>query len=108
MDTFQAVADPVRRWIVERLAADGEATAGDLAELTRTEFGISQPATSKHLKVLREAGLVTSTVSAQRRIYRLDPRPLADIADWATRQHRFWNTKLDALTEHLLTLKEKP
>jgi DNA-binding transcriptional ArsR family regulator len=102
VDTFQAVADPVRRSIVERLAADGEATAGELAELTRTAFGISQPATSKHLKVLRDAGLVTSTVSAQRRIYRLDPRPLADIAEWANRQHGFWNTKRDALTEHLL------
>lgn len=102
MDVFQAVADPVRRSIVERLAATGEATAGQLAEATRVQFGISQPTTSKHLKVLREAGVVTSTVAAQRRVYRLDPHPLSDLADWAARQSRFWNSKLDALERHLL------
>jgi DNA-binding transcriptional ArsR family regulator len=94
MDVFQAVADPVRRSIVERLAGTGEASAGQLAELTRAEFGISQPATSKHLKVLRDTGVVTSTVAAQRRVYRLDPRPLADLAEWATRQHRYWNSRV--------------
>lgn len=101
MDAFQAVADPIRRSIVERLAGAGEAAAGQLAELTHAEFGISQPATSRHLRVLREAGLVSSTVAAQRRVYRLNPRPLADIADWATRQQRFWTAKLDDLEQHL-------
>lgn len=102
MDVFQAVADPIRRSIVERLAGAGEASAGQLAELARTQFGISQPATSRHLRVLREAGLVSSTVAAQRRVYRLNPRPLADIAEWAARQQRFWNHKIDALEQHLL------
>lgn len=97
MDVFQAVADPVRRSLVERLAAVGEASAGELASLAREGFGISQPATSKHLRVLREAGVVTSTVAAQRRVYRLEPRALAVLADWATRQQRYWNAKLDAL-----------
>ena len=60
MDVFQAVADPVRRSIVERLADAGEASAGQLAEAVRVQFGISQPTTSKHLKVLSEAGLVTT------------------------------------------------
>ncbi|OZM70620.1 transcriptional regulator [Amycolatopsis antarctica] len=101
MDAFQAVADPVRRSIVERLAGTGEATAGELADLTRTEFGISQPATSRHLKVLRQTGLVSSTVAAQRRVYRLNRRPLLDIAEWATRQQRFWSGRLDALEDHL-------
>lgn len=110
MDVFQAVADPVRRSIVERLADAGEASAGQLAEAARVRFGISQPTTSKHLKVLREAGLVTSTVAAQRRVYRLDPRPLSDLADWATRQSGYWNLKLDALEQHLLDHphKERP
>lgn len=110
VDVFQAVADPVRRSIVERLADAGEASAGQLAELARAQFGISQPTTSKHLKVLREAGLVTSTVAAQRRVYRLDPRPLSDLAEWATRQSRYWNLKLDALEQHLLDqpTKERP
>lgn len=98
---FQAVADPVRRSIVERLGT-GEATAGQLAAVTSAQYGISQPTTSKHLKVLREAGMVTSTVDAQRRVYRLEPHPLADLAHWATRQTRSWNSKLDALEQHLL------
>ena len=102
MDVFQAVADPIRRSIVERLAGAGEASAGQLAELARAKFGISQPATSRHLRVLREVGLVSSSVAAQRRVYRLNPRPLVDIADWATRQDRFWNDKIDALERHLL------
>ncbi len=102
MDVLQAVADPVRRSIVERLADVGEATAGELAEATHARFGISQPTTSKHLKALREAGVVTSTVEAQRRIYRLDPAPLLHLADWANRQTRYWNSKLDALERHLL------
>jgi DNA-binding transcriptional ArsR family regulator len=102
VDIFQALADPVRRSIVEELADAGEASAGQLAEAARARFGITQPTTSKHLKALREAGLVTSTVAAQRRVYRLDPRPLADLADWATRQCRYWSLKLDALEQHLL------
>ncbi len=102
MDVLQAVADPVRRSIVERLADAGEATAGELAAATHARFGISQPTTSKHLKVLRDAGVVTSTVEAQRRVYRLDPDPLVDLADWASRQARYWNAKLDALEQHLL------
>jgi DNA-binding transcriptional ArsR family regulator len=102
VDVFQALADPVRRSIVERLADTGEASAGQLAEAARTRFGITQPTTSKHLKALREAGLVTTTVAAQRRVYRLDPRPLAELAEWASRQNRFWNRKLDLLEQHVL------
>jgi DNA-binding transcriptional ArsR family regulator len=102
VDVFQAVADPVRRSIVERLADAGDATAGELADLAHDRFGISQPTASKHLKVLREAGIVTSTVAAQRRVYRLEPRPLDDLAGWAARQTRFWNDRLDVLERHLI------
>ena len=101
MDVFQAVADPVRRSMVERLADRGEVTAGELAELAAERFGIRQPTASKHLKVLREAGLVTSTADAQRRVYRLDPGPLDELAGWAARQTRFWAGRLDALEHHL-------
>lgn len=101
MDTFQALADPVRRTLVEQLAQVGESPAGVLADLARERFGISQPTTSKHLKVLREAGVVTTSTDAQRRIYRLDPRPLAEMASWASRQATFWNDRLDALEVHL-------
>jgi DNA-binding transcriptional ArsR family regulator len=108
VDVFQALADPVRRCIVERLADAGEASAGQLAEAAHARFGITQPTTSKHLKALREAGLVTSTVAAQRRVYRLDPRPLAELAEWATRQYRYWNLKFDLLSEHLLAHARQP
>lgn len=106
VDVFQAVADPVRRSMVERLAGRGGVTAGDLAALAHQRFGISQPTASKHLKVLREAGLVESTVDAQRRLYHLRRGPLDDLADWAARQTRFWNERLDVLERHLT--KENP
>jgi DNA-binding transcriptional ArsR family regulator len=75
-----ALADPVRRAIVERLA-DGEVGAGEIA----AAFPISRPAISRHLRVLREAGLVTSRVAGQQRIYALDRRPLAELDAWLER-----------------------
>lgn len=108
MDVFQALADPVRRRIVEWLAETGEAPAGRLAQWSREHFGITQPTTSKHLKALREAGLVSSTVAAQQRLYRLETARLAELAEWATRQTRYWNAKLDVLERHLIDrTKEK-
>ncbi len=91
------MADPVRRCVVERLADGGDATAGELADLAHRRFGISQPTASKHLKVLREVGVVSSTVDAQRRVYRLERRPLEDLVTWAAHQTRFWTDRLDAL-----------
>ena len=81
MDALEAVGDPVRRRFVEALAA-GERTAGELAGLAADEFGITQPAASRHLRVLREAGLVSVRAEAQRRVYRLRPAALSEIADW--------------------------
>jgi DNA-binding transcriptional ArsR family regulator len=75
-----ALADPVRREIVELLAA-GEAGAGEIAE----RFPVSRPAVSRHLRVLREAGLVTSEIRAQRRVYRLQRAPLAELDAWLDR-----------------------
>ncbi|MDD7939376.1 metalloregulator ArsR/SmtB family transcription factor [Actinomycetospora lutea] len=76
----EALADPVRRAIVERLA-DGEVGAGEIA----AGFPVSRPAISRHLRVLREAGLVTSRVAGQHRIYALDRRPLAELDAWLER-----------------------
>ena len=76
----EALADPVRRAIVERLA-DGEVVAGEIA----ADFPVSRPAISRHLRVLREAGLVTSRVAGQHRIYALDRRPLAELDAWLER-----------------------
>lgn len=86
-----ALADPTRRRILE-LLTDGEVAAGDLCE----EFSVSRPAVSRHLRVLREAGLVRSRVDGQRRLYALDARPLAELDAWLEPYRRFWAQRLDA------------
>ena len=96
MDTFAALADRTRRDIVEVLAA-GEQSFGNLAD----RFDISRPAVSQHLKVLKEAGLVSARADAQRRIYRLDDDALSDIERWLERVRQFWNPRLDALERAL-------
>jgi DNA-binding transcriptional ArsR family regulator len=96
MQAFTALADPTRRRIVE-LLAEREYAAGDLVE----RFSLSQPAVSQHLRVLREAGLVRVRPDAQRRMYALEPRGLAEIDAWLSRYRRFWSTRLDALERAL-------
>ena len=95
--TFQAVADPTRRTILARLA-QGEATVQELTE----PLPISQPAVSKHLKVLERAGLIERRREAQRRWCRLQAKPLRDVAIWATEFQQYWDEsfgRLDALLE---------
>ena len=93
-----ALADPVRRAIVE-LLADGEVGAGEIA----ARFPVTRPAVSRHLRVLREAGLVRSDVQAQRRVYRLDRAPLAELDAWLDRFRPLPRTKdADALVERAL------
>lgn len=96
MDIFQALSDPTRRRIVERLAA-GELGFGELAEA----FPVSRPAVSQHLKALREAGLVRVRAAAQRRIYSLEPRALAEVDAWLEQVRTFWNPRLDELARRL-------
>jgi len=93
---FAAVAEPHRRRILD-LLLDGERPVGDLV----TDLALSQPAVSKHLRVLRDAGLVTVRVDAQRRLYRVDPEPLRALDDWLVPYRRLWATRLDALEAHL-------
>ncbi len=100
MHAFDVLGDPVRRRIVE-LLAEGERTAGDLTERVQAEFGISQPAVSRHLRVLRDAGFVTCRTAAQQRIYRLEPRPLQQLDAWLAPYRRLWEAHLDALEAHL-------
>ena len=95
-DAFNAVAEPRRREIVDLLAG-GERPVGDLVR----ELGMGQPQVSKHLRVLREAGLVTARVDAQRRRYRLRPEPLAEVDAWLAPYRRFWSGRLDALERYL-------
>lgn len=92
MDALAALADPVRRELVELLAG-GEVAAGELAE----RFPVSRPAVSRHLRVLRAAGLVTVRAEGKRRLYALDPRPLRELDDWLEPYRDLWATRLDAL-----------
>jgi DNA-binding transcriptional ArsR family regulator len=96
MSPFEAVAEPNRRRILDLLRA-GERPAGELV----SALDISQPGVSKHLKLLKEAGLVRSRADGQRRLYSLEPRGLADLDAWLMPYRRFWAGKLDALIDHL-------
>ena len=103
--TFAALADPTRRAILVRLA-NGEATVTELAG----PFDMSQPAISKHLKVLERAGLITRGREAQRRPRKLEPRPLAEATDWIERYRRVWEAnfaRLDAVLQELKSKEKK-
>lgn len=96
MHAFDILGDPVRRRILE-LLADGEATAGEVTEVVRREFGISQPAVSQHLRVLRDAGFATARAEGTRRIYALRAEALHEVDEWLTPFRRFWGPRLAAL-----------
>ena len=93
---LQVLAEP-RRVAILDLLRDGERPVGELVEL----LSLSQPAVSKHLRVLRDAGLVEVRAEAQRRLYRIRPEPLAELDDWLAPYRALWNTHLDRLEEHL-------
>jgi DNA-binding transcriptional ArsR family regulator len=104
--TFAALADPTRRAILAKLAS-GEATVSELAE----PFAMSQPAISKHLKVLERAGLISRGRVAQRRPRRLEARPLAQASEWLEGYRQFWESRfqsLDALLAVMKTGRKKP
>ncbi|HWI74098.1 MAG TPA: metalloregulator ArsR/SmtB family transcription factor [Baekduia sp.] len=96
MHALDILGDPVRRRIVE-LLADGERAAGDVGAVVQAEFGISQPAVSQHLKVLRESGFASVRADGARRLYAVEPAPLQEVDAWLAPYRRFWDPKLDAL-----------
>lgn len=96
MTTFEVLAEPSRRRILD-LLREGERSVGDLVQ--RVE--LSQPGVSKHLRVLREAGLVRVRVDAQRRLYGVRAEPLAEVDEWLEPYRRLWARQLDALERHL-------
>lgn len=100
MHAFDVLGDPVRRRILE-LLADGEQTAGAITAAIRAEFGISQPAVSQHLRVLRENGFTTVRAEGTRRLYAVDAEPLQEVDVWLERFRQFWNQRLDALATEL-------
>jgi DNA-binding transcriptional ArsR family regulator len=94
--TFTVLAEPARRRILD-LLLERPRPVGELVD----QLGLTQPGTSKHLRVLREAGLVVVTPEAQRRVYALNPEPLAELDEWLEPYRRLWSGRLDALERHL-------
>jgi DNA-binding transcriptional ArsR family regulator len=99
--TFELLAEPNRRRILD-LLRDGERPVGELVD----RLSMSQPAVSKHLRVLRESGLVDVRVDAQRRMYRLRPEGLREVDAWIAPYRRLWEDRLDRLERHLQTMKD--
>ena len=103
MEVFEAVSDPTRRRILE-LLAEGECSAGELG----AAFSVTRPAISRHLRILREGGLVACRKEAQRRIYRLNPNPLREMDAWLERYRGYWRGQLDDLEAHLRSKTKGP
>lgn len=100
MHAFDVLGDPVRRRILELLAG-GEMTSGEVCAVIREEFGISQPAVSQHLRVLRDAGFATVRPEGTRRLYAVNAEPLREVDAWLDRFRAFWTPHLDALATEL-------
>ena len=100
MHAFDVLGDPVRRRILE-LLADGEMTSGAICAAVQQEFGISQPAVSQHLRVLRDGGLATVRPEGTRRLYAVNSVPLQELDAWLDRFRRFWAPHLEALATEL-------
>jgi DNA-binding transcriptional ArsR family regulator len=96
MESFEIIAEPNRRAILSLLVSS-EQSVGEIER----QLGMTQPAVSKHLRVLRDAGFVESTVDAQRRLYRLKPEPFQQVDAWLAQFRRFWSAHIDALERHL-------
>ncbi|WP_372602951.1 ArsR/SmtB family transcription factor [Actibacterium sp.] len=101
--TFAALSDATRFAIVEKLLTDGAQPAGDLAQVS----DISAPAISRHLKVLREAGVISQTVQGQHRIYAVRPEAMQAISGWTISHRRFWEGSLNRLAAALDDLEDK-
>ena len=100
---FAVLAEPHRCEILNVLR-DGEASVGELV----ARLGLSQPSVSKHLRVLREAGMVVARADRQQRLYRVDPRPLREIDQWLEPYRRHWSASLDRLDDHLAATRAAP
>jgi DNA-binding transcriptional ArsR family regulator len=100
VNAFDVLGDPVRRRILE-LLADGELASGEITSVVQSEFGISQPAVSQHLKVLRESGFATVRPDKTRRLYAVDAAPFRELDDWLDPFRRFLEQRLDSLATEL-------
>ena len=100
MHAFDVLGDPVRRRILE-LLADREQTSGSITAVIQAEFGISQPAVSQHLKVLRDSGFATVRPEGTRRLYAVDAAPFHELDTWLDHFRTFWDQRLDSLATEL-------
>ncbi len=106
MHAFDVLGDPVRRRILEILAEDRHAS-GEIVAIVGQEFGITQSAISQHLKVLRDHGFATVQAEGPRRIYEIDPTPIAEVDQWLARFRRFWESTFEALAVEVERGKRK-
>jgi DNA-binding transcriptional ArsR family regulator len=100
MHAFDVLGDPVRRRILE-LLADGEHSSGEITAVIQAEFGITQPAVSQHLKVLRDSGFATVRPEGTRRLYAVDAAPFHELDTWLDHFRAFWDQRLDSLATEL-------
>ena len=100
MHAFDVLGDPIRRRILE-LLGDGRLTSGAITAVVQAEFGISQPAVSQHLKVLRDSGFATVHPEGTRRLYAVDATPFRELDDWLEPFRGFWDQRLDSLATEL-------
>ena len=96
MHAFDVLGDPVRRRLLE-LMAEGERSSGDMTAVVQAEFGITQPAVSQHLKVLRDSGFASVRIDGARRLYAVEAEPMREVDAWLDRFRGFWAPKLEAL-----------
>lgn len=106
MNAFDVLGDPVRRRILEVLAEDRHAS-GEIVAIVGREFGITQSAISQHLKVLRDSGFATVRAEGPRRIYQIDPAPMAEVHQWLAGFRRFWEPRFEALAVEVARGKRK-
>lgn len=106
MGAFDVLGDPVRRRILELLAT-GEHSSGDLVAIAQREFGISQPAVSQHLRVLRDSGFATVRTDGARRLYSVDAAPMQEVDAWIDQFRGFWGRRLEALATEVARGKRK-
>ena len=106
MHAFDVLGDPVRRRILELLAS-GEHSSGDIVTIAQREFGISQPAVSQHLRVLRDSGFASVRVDGARRIYTVEAAPMKEVDSWLNQFRGHWERRLDALATEIARGKRK-
>ena len=106
MHAFDILGDPVRRRILELLAS-GEHASGAIVAVIQAEFGISQPAVSQHLKVLRDSGFANVRIDGPRRLYSIEPKPLREVDAWLAQFRTFWDHKLEALATEVARGKRR-